>query len=103
MADELSRLEQDLARRMMRAVEAHTLISPGDHLLVAISGGKDSYALLHLLTRAQAKAPFKFSLTAVHVDQGQPGYDGAPLRNWLAEHSVPHQIIAEDTYSTVIE
>ncbi len=81
-------LEKQLARRMMGTVEDHALIGPKDHVLVAVSGGKDSYALLHLLMRAQVRAPFSFQLTAVHVDQGQPGYDGKPLENWLQQHQV---------------
>ncbi|MEW5852195.1 MAG: tRNA 2-thiocytidine(32) synthetase TtcA [Myxococcota bacterium] len=96
-------LEKSLARSMMRTVEEHGLIRAGDHILVAISGGKDSYALLHLLWRARARAPFAFQLTAVHVDQGQPGYHGAPLADWLRESGIPHEIIHEDTYTTVVE
>jgi tRNA 2-thiocytidine biosynthesis protein TtcA len=96
-------LEKSLARRMMKTVEEHGLISENDHLLVAISGGKDSYALLHLLHRAQQRAPFPFRLTAVHVDQGQPGYDGKPLQDWLTARQLPHHIIHEDTYSVVME
>lgn len=96
-------LSPTLARRMMKTVEQHALLAPGDHVLVAISGGKDSYALLHLLERARTRAPFAFQLTAVHVDQGQPGYDGKPLVDWLHARGLPHHVVHEDTYSVVLE
>ncbi len=103
MASPAQNLERSLARRMMRTVEEHTLIAPGDHILVAVSGGKDSYALATLLHRAVARAPFSFRITAVHVDQGQPGYDGKPLEAWLQQQGMPFEIIREDTYSVVLE
>ena len=96
-------LERRLARDVGRAIEAFDLIDPGDKIMVCLSGGKDSYTLLHLLERAQAKSKTDFELIAVHLDQGQPGYDGAPLRNWLEQRSTPHKIIAKDTYSIVLE
>ncbi len=88
---------------MMTTVTEHGLLAPDDHVMVAVSGGKDSYALLHLLARAQARAPFSFRITAVHLDQGQPGYDGKPLERWLADRNLPHHILREDTYTTVVE
>ena len=71
--------------------------------MVAVSGGKDSYGLLDLLWRAQARLPFKFEIIAVHLDQQQPGYDGTPLSQWLKEFGAPYEIISEDTYSIVKE
>lgn len=79
------------------------LISPGDHIMVAISGGKDSYTLLDLLERLRVRAPIEFRITAVHLDQVQPGYDGTKLRAWLAGFGVPYEILREDTYSTVVD
>ncbi len=79
------------------------LIAPDDRVMVAISGGKDSYTLLHLLERARQRAPVPFELIAVHLDQGQPGYDGAALEAWLREHGYAHQIIRKDTYRLVTE
>jgi tRNA 2-thiocytidine biosynthesis protein TtcA len=92
-----------LIRTMGKAIGDYELIAPGDHILVAISGGKDSYALLDLLWQLRSKAPIDFRLTAVHVDQVQPGYDGTPLRRWLERFGAPFEILREDTYSTVIE
>ena len=92
-----------LAKAMTRTMASWKLVQPGDHVMVCVSGGKDSYTLLDLLWRARAKAPFSFDVTAVHLDQGQPGYDGAPLRQWLEDFGAPFQIVTQDTYSTVIE
>lgn len=92
----------ELSRTMLRTVGDWRLIVPGDRILVAVSGGKDSYTLLDLLWRARRKSPVAFELIAYHLDQGQPGYDGDRLRAWLADFGVPFEIATEDTYTTVI-
>jgi tRNA 2-thiocytidine biosynthesis protein TtcA len=92
-----------LRRAMGKTIAEHGLISAGDHIMVAVSGGKDSYTLLELLAAARARAPIDFRLTAVHLDQAQPGYDGAPLRRWLEGSGLAFEIVREDTYSTVVE
>jgi tRNA 2-thiocytidine biosynthesis protein TtcA len=92
-----------LMRRMMRTVERYSLIEPGDRILVAISGGKDSYTLLDLLWDAKKRAPFDFDIVAVHLDQAQPGYEGASLAGWLEGLGAPYEILREDTYSVVQE
>jgi len=81
-----------LSRTMLATVGAYGLIEAGDRILVAVSGGKDSATLLDLLARARRKAPVDFELVALHLDQGQPGYDGAPLAAWLASLGVPFEI-----------
>jgi tRNA 2-thiocytidine biosynthesis protein TtcA len=101
--NELKALEQTLARAMGRCISDFGLLEPNDRVMVCMSGGKDSYALMTLLERFRRKSPFPIELIAVHLDQAQPGYDGAPLREWLAGESLPHQILREDTYSTVIK
>src|SRR5690348_8188796 len=98
-----SKLHQKLARTMMRTVEKWSLVQPNDHVMVAISGGKDSYALVDMLFDAQQRAPFDFKVTAVHLDQVQPGYDGARLVQWLEQRGVPFEVLREDTYSIVKE
>lgn len=92
-----------LARMLGTTVVDYQLIAPGDHIMVAVSGGKDSYTLLELLERLRLRAPIEFRLTAVHLDQVQPGYDGSKLRSWLANFGVPYEILREDTYSTVVD
>jgi tRNA 2-thiocytidine biosynthesis protein TtcA len=87
---------------MLQTVGAYGLIEAGDRILVAVSGGKDSYTLLDLLTRARRKAPVRFELIAFHLDQGQPGYDGRSLRDWLAQLGTPFEIGREDTYTPVM-
>ncbi len=96
-----TRLRTKLLRTMLRTVERYQLIAKQDHILVAVSGGKDSYTMLDLLLQAQERAPFRFELTAVHLDQGQPGYDGRPLENWLKQRGARFEILREDTYSIV--
>lgn len=96
-------LERRLSRDVGRAIGDHRLIEDGDRILVAMSGGKDSYGLLVLLRALQARAPIAFQLVAVHLDQGQPGYDGEPLRRWLEAEGVPHKILHENTYAIVTE
>lgn len=92
-----------LRRIMGKTIADYQLLAPGDHLMVAVSGGKDSYTLLDLLEQLRARAPIDFRLTAVHLDQVQPGYDGSALRHWLARSGVPFEILQEDTYSTVVD
>jgi tRNA 2-thiocytidine biosynthesis protein TtcA len=92
-----------LARAMGKTIADYDLIRAGDHVMVAVSGGKDSYTLLDLLHRARQRAPIDFRITAVHLDQVQPGYDGAPLRRWLEDFGQPFEIVQEDTYSAVVD
>ena len=87
---------------MKATCERFSLLAPGDRILVAISGGKDSYTLLQLLDKLQARLPFAIELVAVHLDQSQPGYDGRPLEAWLKERGRPYEILREDTYSEVL-
>jgi tRNA 2-thiocytidine biosynthesis protein TtcA len=97
------KLELDLAKKLGRCIADFGLIEAGDRIMVCMSGGKDSYTMLHLLERARRRSPVPFSLLAVHLDQGHPGYDGAPLVNWLTEHGYEHRVLREDTYSIVSE
>jgi tRNA 2-thiocytidine biosynthesis protein TtcA len=98
----MSAVRKRLHRAMTRTIAAHGLVEAGDHVMVAVSGGKDSYTLLDLLWEARSRAPFRFEVTAVHLDQGQPGYDGTPLRRWLEGFGAPFEIVSIDTYSTVV-
>ena len=98
-----AQLEKQLYRQVREACERYELLAPGDRILVAMSGGKDSYTMFHLLTRLVPRLPFRVELVAVHLDQVQPGYDGAGLRAYLAASGWPFEILREDTYSVVTE
>lgn len=99
----MSNLQRLLYRQLKQTCEAYELLAPGDHVLVALSGGKDSYSMLVLLGALQARLPFPVRLTAVHLDQVQPGYDGRPLVDWLRGSGFDYEILSEDTYSVVTE
>ncbi|HEY6558612.1 MAG TPA: tRNA 2-thiocytidine(32) synthetase TtcA, partial [Polyangiaceae bacterium] len=98
---ELRQIERQLYRRMRATCETHALLAPGDHVMVAVSGGKDSYTLATLLHQLAARLPFQVRLTALHLDQKQPGYDGTRLVAWLEERGYAFEILQEDTYSVV--
>jgi len=85
--------ERDLISNTGRAIANFDLISAGDRIMVALSGGKDSYALLLLLEAMRRRAPVKFELLAVHLDQGQPGHSPEPLRAWLVGNGFEHRIV----------
>jgi tRNA 2-thiocytidine biosynthesis protein TtcA len=99
----LHQIERLLLRDVGRAISDFNLIEAGDRIMVAVSGGKDSYGLLVLLRALQRKAPVRFDLIAVHLDQGHPGYDGAPLERWLAHEGFEHRILRENTYAIVTD
>jgi tRNA 2-thiocytidine biosynthesis protein TtcA len=96
-------LERRLFRQLRATCERHDLLASGDRVLVAVSGGKDSYTLLFLLQRLVRALSFPVELIAVHLDQRQPGYDGAALEAWLEQSGVSYEILSEDTYSVVTE
>ena len=95
------RLERQLYRTVRETCERYELLKPNDRILVAMSGGKDSYTLFHFLTKLVPRLPFKVELVAVHLDQVQPGYSGDGLRAYLEGTGWPFEILREDTYSVV--
>lgn len=96
-------LEQKLVRSTARAIAEFRLVEDGDRILVAVSGGKDSYTMLHVLRALQRKAPVRFDLCVVNVDQGHPGYPAHVLREYMAMEGYDFTMIEADTYSVVKE
>jgi tRNA 2-thiocytidine biosynthesis protein TtcA len=96
-------LARKLGRAVSRAIADFGLIEDGDRILVAVSGGKDSYTMLHLLRDLRRKAPVRFDLKVVNVDQGHPGYPGHLLREYMAREGYDFTMIEENTYAIVTE
>ncbi len=96
-------LERRIAYMVTKAIHDYGMIADGDKLMVCMSGGKDSYALLHFLQRAQRKAPIDFEILAVHLDQGQPGFPTETLQTYLEGCGSPWHIVREHTYDIVME
>lgn len=94
---------KDILHDTGRVVVDYGLITSGDRVMVAVSGGKDSHALLHILLDLQAKAPVDFSVFAYTLDQKQPGFDASALIAYYEEIGVEYHIGERDTYSIVTE
>jgi tRNA 2-thiocytidine biosynthesis protein TtcA len=97
----MDRLEKRLLDGVARASGDFGLLEPGDRVMVAVSGGKDSHALLYLLREIQRRAPFDFSLIAVNVDQGHPGFPKRCRPDYFEREGSQYRIVEEDTYSVV--
>lgn len=101
--DALAKLEKNLLGHVGRAISDWKLIEAGDRVMVAISGGKDSYTMLHLLRLLQQRAPVAFEILAVNLDQGHPNYPGDQLEGWLVANGYRYRMLKQDTYSVVLE
>ena len=102
-AFEINKLSKRLHRQVGQAVMDFNMIEQGDKVMVCLSGGKDSYAMLDILLSLRERAPIDFEIVAVNLDQKQPGFPEHVLPDYLRARGVPFHIEEQDTYSIVTE
>ena len=96
-----NKLHKRLRRLVGSAITDFNMVEAGDRVMVCLSGGKDSYALLDILRNLQSHAPLQFELVVVNLDQKQPGFPGHVLPEYLTKIGIPFHIVEQDTYSVV--
>ena len=94
-------IERILDGRVGKAIARYDMIGSGDRIMVALSGGKDSWSLLFTLKRLSEKAPVSYRVFAVHVDEGYPGHDTAPMEAYLSRHGFEYEIIRTDIFGLI--
>jgi tRNA 2-thiocytidine biosynthesis protein TtcA len=94
-------IERVLDGRVGKAIARFDMIGPGDRIMVALSGGKDSWSLLFTLRRLSQKAPVSYRIMAVHVDAGYPGCDTGPMEEFLRRHGFEYEIIRTGIFGLI--
>src|SRR3989338_3425422 len=97
--DSVEELEKKLLHYTGKAIADFNMIQNGDRVMVCLSGGKDSFTMMHVLRLLQQRAKANFELFAFTLDQAQPGWNDTGLRAWLAERKISFEILTRDTYS----
>ncbi len=101
MATEVEVLFQKIKKQTGKAIGDFNLIEAGDRIAIGVSGGKDSYTLLHILEALRQKSPVKFELIAVNVDSGFPGYRKEVIEQHLQEHNFAYKMVPTNSYQTI--
>lgn len=99
----LKKLEKILRNRVGKAIADYTMIEESDVVMAAMSGGKDSFAMLDILLKLQKAAPINFKIIAVNLDQKQPGFPEHILPEYFESLNIPYYVVDKDTYSIVKE
>ena len=100
-SNKVKRLEKSLRRKVGQAIQDYNMIEEGDHVMVCVSGGKDSFVMLDLLTKLRQKAPVNFQITAMNLDQNHPGFPSHILEKYLKGLGIPYRMVRRDTYKVV--
>ena len=99
----LKRLEARLRGLVGKAIVDYRMVEDGDRVMACVSGGKDSHAMVHMLTSLARSAPVDFEVVAVNLDQKQPGFPAEVLPAYFASHGIAFESIEQDTYSIVVD